>query len=79
MDVRYGQQHVQNLIVSGLGPSLMGWDWLKAVRLDWMTIGKVSSQDTESRVKNLQDKYHEVFAKGLGTITPFKVRVWELG
>ena len=79
VDVINGQQHHQNLkllVVQGSGPSLMGRDWLKVVRLDWKQIGKVSAAGSlESRVAALQDRYQEVFSETLGTITPFQAQL----
>ena len=80
VDVVYGQQHHKNLkllVVQGSGPSLMGRDWLKVVKLDWRTIGRValSESSLESRVTALQDKYQEVFSETLGTITPFQAKL----
>ena len=79
VDVRYGDQHHQNLkllVVRGSGPSLMGRDWLKVIKLDWKTVGKVStSENLESRVEALKEKYKEVFSEELGTITPLKAQL----
>ena len=49
----------------------MGRDWLKIINLDWKGIQKVSSQDLETQVTNIQNKYKDVFIEALGTITPF--------
>ena len=79
VDVRYGQQShkgLKLLIVEGTGPSLLGRDWLRVVRLDWREIGKVStSASLESRVAALQHSYQEVFSEKLGTITPFQAKL----
>ena len=78
VDVRYGQQHHRDLkllIVLEHGPCLLGRDWLKVVRLDWRSIGKVStSASLESRVAALQNRY-QVFSEKLGTITPFQAKL----
>ena len=79
VDVRYGQQHHRDLkllIVQEGGPCLLGRDWLKVVRLDWRSIGKVStSANLERRVAALQNRYQEVFSEKLGTITPFQAKL----
>jgi len=80
VDVDYGQQHYKNLkllVVQGSGPNLMGRDWLRVVKLDWRTIGKVAMSESslEGRVAALQDKYQEVFSETLGTITPFQAKL----
>ena len=51
------------------GPTLLGRDWLKYIKLDWKTIGSISR---EASISALLDKYEDVFAMGLGTICPFK-------
>ena len=79
VDVCYGQQHHRDLkllIVQEGGPCLLGRDWLKVVKLDWRSIGKVSmSASLESRVAALQNCYQEVFSEKLGTITPFQAKL----
>ena len=81
--VKYGQQTFRNLkllVVQGSGPSLMGQDWLKVIRLDWRNIAKVTSSvptsaSLASQVATLQDRYQEVFSETLGTITPFQAKL----
>lgn len=72
VDVVYRDQPVKSLsliIVDGDGPTLLGRDWLKFIKLDWKTISAVSR---EASVRTLLDKYKDVFAPGLGTIHPFR-------
>ena len=48
VDVDYDHQHHKNLkllAVEGAGPCLMGRDWLGVVKLDWRTIGKISTSE----------------------------------
>ena len=82
VNVEYGQQQYTNLpllVVAGSGPCLMGRDWLRVVRLDWRSIGKVSTVPTpvgvENQIAALQDKYQEVFSDTLGTIMPFRAKL----
>ena len=79
VDVCYGQQHhrgLKLLIVQGGGPCLLGRDWLKVVRLNWRSVGKVSATASlQSHVATLQNRYQEVFLEKLGTITPFQAKL----
>ena len=82
VDVNYGQQvyhGLKLLIVQGAGPSLLGRDWLRVVKLDWRNIAKVAkvsqSSSLESRVAVLRDRYREVFSESLGTIAPFQAKL----
>ena len=82
VDVNYEQQvyhGLKLLIVQGAGPSLLGRDWLRVVKLDWRNIAKVAkvsqSSSLESRVAVLRDRYREVFSEALGTITPFQAKL----
>ncbi len=50
----------------------MGRDWLKVVKLDWKTIGGLStSQNVDSRVAAVQKQYQSMFSE---IITPFKAK-----
>ncbi len=65
VSVDYGGQHYKDLkllVVEGSGPSLMGRDWLRVVKLNWKMIGKIASSEgtAESHMSALQDKYQEV-------------------
>ena len=72
--MRYGDQggHLPLYVVDGDGPSLMGTDWLRQVRLDWKSIGVASMGGSQNRVEALLDKYSEVFKEGLGKISTFE-------
>ena len=80
VNVDYGQRHYKNLkllVVREQGPSLMGRDWLKIIRLNWQTIGRMSRSEgsIDDHVAALQDKYQEVFSNTLGMITPFQAKL----
>ncbi len=57
-------------------PEPDGRDWLKVVKLDWKTIGRLSTcQNVDSRVAAVQKQYQSAFSETLGTITPFKAKL----
>ena len=65
-----GQSHELVLtVVAGQGPSLLGRDWLKHLRLDWKEVHALSKH--EGSLEYLLDKYAEVFSEELGTIKSF--------
>jgi hypothetical protein len=70
--VEYGTQHatLPLYVVAGDGPSLLGRQWLKTIRLDWKAIGlhMISSQ---SNLKMLLDRY-QVFRDELGTMNTIR-------
>ena len=74
VEVSYGDQggHLPLYVVEGDGPSLMGRDWLRQVRLDWKSIGVASMGGSPSKVEALLDKYSEVFKEGLGKMRTFE-------
>eukprot|EP00731_Ephydatia_muelleri_P034546 Em0065g7a len=55
-------------VVKGTGPSLMGRDWLRHIKLDWKTVGQVASVNRDTMLDSLLKRYHEVFQSGLGTL-----------
>ena len=81
VQVRYGQQkrHLPLIIVAGDGPSLLGRNWLEHLRLDWKTVGTISSEpETDASPANLEallTKQAEIFRDELGTIKPFKAKL----
>ena len=75
--VSYNQQLSTLLlyVVKGMGPSLLGRDWLKSIRLDWKTVGHVESVSHVKVLDSLLRKYHEVFQGGLGTLKGIQARL----
>ena len=70
--VRYGDQ-VQKLIITvvdGNGPSLLGRDWLKQLRLNWTQILMV--QNSSTQLEDLMKEYSEIFRDELGTVRGFQ-------
>ena len=56
-------------VVKGQGPSLLGRDWLRQIRLDWKSIGMAS---LSSKTEALVGKFPEVFEEGLGLMNTFE-------
>ena len=50
----------------------MGHDWLRVVRLDWRSVGKVSTVLAPVGVEN---QIAEVFSDTVGTISPFRAKL----
>ena len=65
--VKYNEQvaTLPLIITSGTGPSLLGWDWLSALKLDWKEIFVLQSPRS---LQDVLDAHQEVFANGLGTV-----------
>ena len=56
------------LIVEGSGPSLVGWDWLAHLRLDWKSIHQVR----EDSLNSLLCRHKPLFQDGLGTMQGYE-------
>ena len=72
MRVTYGdqKQKLVLVVVEGNGPSLLGRNWLKYLRLDWNNIFSVRTAKMKPLHALLQ--YHQIlFSKELGEIHPF--------
>ena len=61
-------------VVLGKGPSLLGRDLLKHIRLDWKEIQMVHPMASEEVARMLKD-YESVFSTELGTIKSFKAKL----
>ena len=74
VQVTHGQQRKQLclIVVSGDGPSLLGRDWLRHIRLDWKKIGAVRE---EVSLGTLLDRHQALFKEGLGKIHPYKAKL----
>ena len=62
-------------VVKGTGPSLLGRDWLRHIKLDWKTVGQVASVNHVTMLDSLLKRYHEVFQGGLGTLKGVHARL----
>ena len=71
--VQYGDQFAKLVlvVVEGDGPSLLGRNWLKYLRLDWSRIAQVHA----TRLKTLNsvlDQHKSLFEEELGSIEPYR-------
>ena len=62
------------IVVKGNGPSLLGRDWLRALRLDWRSIFRVDA--TTHTLETILEKHSEVFKKGLGTLQGVSAKIY---
>ena len=53
------------LVVGGNGPSLLGCNWLSAIRLDWKRIFSIR---TQQGLHSILEQYKDVFKSELGTL-----------
>ena len=54
------------------GPSLIGRNWLKCLRLDWNSILNI----IESKLSQILEQHSQVFNEGLGTLKNFKTKLF---
>ena len=59
------------VIVRGVGPSLLGRNWLQNMQFNWQEIFWSSNATLEK----VLEKYNSVFSDGLGTVKGFKARI----
>ena len=62
-------------VVEGVGPSLLGRDWLTKVKLDWAEVRAISSMNIGKEVERLATKYSQVFEPGPGVMKHLKAHL----
>ena len=62
------QEQLKLLVVAGSGPSLVGRDWMKRIRLDWKSIGLFHVQATPQRLNDVLNLHTAMFMDELGLI-----------
>ena len=80
MNVKYeGQVKVLTVIVTpGSGPSLLGRNWLRHIRLNWKQIFnelKLSEENESVELNSILNKYAAVFKEELGTMKGTEVHI----
>ena len=72
MWVKYGDQKEKLVlvVVEGNGPSLLGRNWLKYIRLDWHNIFTIRTAKMKP-LNTLLQRHQSLFSKELGEIRPF--------
>ena len=72
MQVQYGEQKKKLVlvVVGGNGPSLLGRNWLKHIKLDWSSIVAVRTIKMKP-LHTLMQRHQQLFSEGLGLIEPF--------
>ena len=70
---QYGSQVAKLVlvVVAGDGPSLLGRNWLKYLRLDWKKIARIHSSKTQL-LHSVLDQHLTLFQEGLGAIEPYR-------
>jgi len=72
VDYQGQQEELSLLVVKGSGASLLGWNWLQKIRLDWQGICQL--QQIPDLQETLQ-KYDDVFDDGLSEIKGMETRI----
>ena len=63
------------LVVKGNVPTLLGWNWLKKVRLDWRTMFPLCEEVAPLKLKELLTEFQSVFSEKMGCLKDFKVKI----
>ena len=61
------------IVTQGNGPTLLGREWLSALRLDWQAIFLLR---TTSSLQEVLDEHVQVFREELGTVTGVKAKIY---
>ena len=61
-------------VVNTDGPTLLGQDWMRQLKLDWSMVNQVSIEK-KGRLEALMRKYDELFKPAMGAIQGFKAKL----
>ena len=77
VEVKHRNQEAQLTltVVEGNGPTHLGQDWLRHLRLDWATLNHISEVES-SELKKLLNDHSVLFAEGLGKIKGTTARLY---
>ena len=72
-----GQQHphLNLLVVKGSGPSLLGRDWLRKIRLNWKELHLHHLPQGAVSLDSILQKHSKLFAKELGLVKKTKAKI----
>jgi hypothetical protein len=62
------------LVVEGEGPSLLGRDWLRKIKLDWTQL-QIHQMKTTLTLQEVLDRHSTVFQAGLGCVLGTKAKI----
>ena len=68
-------KHLPLVAVESDGISLLGCNWLEAIKLDWTEVACVNSISRPSKLDELLDEYDEIFCDELGHCK-YKVKLY---
>lgn len=61
-------------MVAGKGPSLLGRDWLRQIRLNWNELYRIDGKPAPT-LNQILDKHREVFKDELGLVRGVAVKI----
>ena len=61
-------------VVNTDGPTLLGRDWMRQLKLDWSMVNQVV-MEKKGRLETIMRKYDELFKPAMGTIQGFKAKL----
>ena len=75
VEVVFGKQRetCSLIVVQGDGPSLLGRDWLKRVKLDWSQLNQIH---TSNSLTDILDRYSALFSDELGIVNGVQAKIF---
>lgn len=63
-------------VVSGCGPSLLGRNWLRHLRLDWSRLHHITTENHKSEIQTIIDRHPDLFRKELGKVVSATAKIY---